>query len=617
MGMKMDTPKISLSRRDFLKLACLAGGAVVLSPLLKACASVFTTEAIQTPLTPDGELIADLEGLDIDAFFEEAYRRWLIRDPENLTTLGLADRYGVGDAALTDLSDAFIHQTQGLERGTLDLLRGYDRSSFTPGQKLTADIYEWYLDDAVRGHEFMYNDYPVNPIITSVHYNLFVLFTRYHPLNNQQDAEDYISRLSSVSIKIAQLMDGLQRRQERGVILPAFMIPFVLADINEIAGSPVRSHPFYLAFNERLTGITTGDREAYLDQVGEQINSSVIPGYQSLADYLGTLRRQASNDVGVWQFPDGAAYYAQSLRRQTTTDLTAEEIHALGKQHVERIHGEMRTLFARLGYPETESIPALYARLTDDSGVFEGQAAVTAYEQAISNADDLLPQAFDILPRTGVQVVGGTEGDYYMPASYDGSRPGLFFARTTGGTPKFGVKSLAYHETIPGHHLQTAIAQEQTGLPALRQGMQFNAYTEGWALYAERLMAELGAYTGDPQGDLGRLQMECYRAARLVVDTGIHAMLWGFGQAADYLCEATGFDLSMAQGEITRYSVWPGQATSYYVGFLKFLELRQKAMDALGERFDLKTFHHIILVNGSVPLTVLERLVDDYIRDAA
>jgi uncharacterized protein (DUF885 family) len=611
----MKSRKSSLTRRDFLRLAALAGGTVALSPLLKACTPQATPSVAPTPL-PTEDLLAGLDGLDIEAFFEEAYRRWLVRDPELLTTLGLADFYGVGDADLTDISDTFVRQTQALEAGTLDLLRAYDRSAFTADQILTADVYDWMLDDLVRGHEFMYNDYPVNPIVTSVHYNLYMLFTAYHPLNNRQDADDYISRLSQLGKKIIELIDGLRRRQERGVILPAFIFPYVESDIYETAREGAIHHPYYLTFDDRLTGVSAEDKAALLAQVEEQLTATVIPAYQELADYLNELQTQASNTVGVWQFSDGAAYYAQSLRRQTTTELNADEIHELGKLHVERVQAEMRTLFASLGYPEGESIQDLYGRLTSDSGLLSGQAAVEAFEVAIREAEAFLPQAFDIFPRASVEVVGGPDGNYYQPASYDGSRPGLFYATTTGQSPKFGVKSLVYHETIPGHHLQTAIAMEQTGLPALRQGAQFNAYTEGWALYAERLMAELGAYANDPQGDLGRLQMEAYRAARLVVDTGIHAKQWTFDQAVEYFAGAAGLPVGTGQGEITRYCVWPAQATAYYVGFLKFLELRQKAMDALGGKFDLKAFHRVILVNGSVPLTVLENLVDSYIESA-
>jgi uncharacterized protein (DUF885 family) len=612
-------PKPTLTRHDFLRLALTAGGTVLLSPFLKACTGLVPTGSVPaTPtLLPTDELLAGLEDPGIDKFFEQSYRSWLVRDPETLTTLGLADQYEVGDGSLTDISDEFIRQTQVLERGTLDLLRAFDRSMFSASQAITADVYDWFLDDLVRGHPFMYDDYPLNPVVTSIHYNLFMLFTTYHPLNNRQDADDYISRLSQVGTKINQLIDGLRRRQERGVILPAFIIPIVLGDVNDLASNQPQSHPYHLSFNERLNGVSSGDQQVLLGQVDEQIAATVIPAYQQLADYLNDLLPAAPQAVGVWQFQDGEAYYAQSLRRQTTIEWTADEIHELGKQYVERIHAEMRILFTGLGYPEGGSIPSLYNLMTGDSGTYQGQEAVTAYEQTIRGAEDLLPQAFDILPKASVQVVGGTEGDYYMPAPYDGSRPGLFYVRTTGSTPRFGVKTLAYHETIPGHHLQIAIAQETTSLPALRQGMQFNAFTEGWALYAERLMWELGAYSGDPQGDLGRLRLEAFRAARLVVDTGIHAMRWSFDQAVEYLAEATGFPGSEAQREITRYSVWPGQATSYYIGFLKFLELRQKAMDALGAGFDLKDFHRIILSNGSVPLPVLEQLVDAYIGGMA
>jgi uncharacterized protein (DUF885 family) len=396
------------------------------------------------------------------------------------------------------------------------------------------------------------------------------------------------------------------------VILPSFLIPVVSDDINRVAYNTPPTHPFYEAFSERLTGIPEEERQELLEEVKAQITEVVCPAYQKLSAFLKDLQTKAPGQVGVWQFPDGDVFYAQCLRRHTTTEMTAPEIHQLGLQNVARIHAEMRPLFAELGYPNDESIPALIGRLTEDSGVHFGDNAVKAYQQAIRDAQERLPEAFDILPKAEVNVVGGPDGDYYVQPSYDGTRPGLFYASINGATPKFGIKTLAYHETIPGHHMQVAIAMEQPDLPSLRKGMQFNAYTEGWALYAERLMWELGAYADDPQGNLGRLRAEVYRAARLVVDTGIHALKWDFDQAVDYLAEAAG--LTFAQGEIARYSVWPGQAVSYYIGFLKILELRQMAIDALGSRFDLKAFHHVLLVNGSVPLSILDNLVETYLR---
>jgi len=606
----------ALSRRDFLRLSLLAGSSLALAPFLKACAPQATSTPAATFL-PTEDLLAGLDGLDIDAFFEQAYRRWLVRDPESLTVLGLSDFYGVGDADLTDISDEFLRATQTLEAGTLDLLRACDRAAFTADQSLTTDVYDWMLDDLVRGHTFMYDDYPLNPIVTSIHYNLYMLFTAYHPLNNLQDAEDYISRLSQMGTKISDLIDGLQRRAERGVILPAFIFPILLSELRETAKSNPTYHPYTSTFKNRLTGVSDEEKENLLARVEEQVGSVVAPAYQSLVDYFTELKKQASNTVGVWQFSDGAAYYAQCLRRQTTTDLTADEIHELGIQHVERVHAEMRTLFASLGYPAEDSIQNLYTRLGEDSGFYVGQTAVDAFEAIIAEAETILPQAFDIFPRARVEVVGGEQGNYYTPGAYDGSRPGLFYATTVGQIPKFGVKTLTYHETIPGHHFQIAIAQEQTGLPALRQGAQFNAYTEGWALYAERLMAELGAYTNDPQSNLGRLQMEAYRAARLVVDTGLHAKQWTFDEAVEYFSSAAGLPEGSGQGEITRYCVYPGQATSYYVGFLELLKLRQKAMDTLGDQFDLKAFHRVVLTSGSVPLSLLGTIIDHYIQENA
>ena len=602
--------KSPLSRRDFLRLVLAGAGSLVLSPLLKACGGA--ASAVPASATPPGPLDG-LENLEIEVFFEQAYRRWLVRDPENLTVLGLADSFGVGDANLTDISDAYIRETQSLEVATLDRLRAYPIASFSAAQALTAQVFEWFLDDLVRGHPFMYDDYPVNTTVTSVPYNLYMLFTAWHPLQSRQDARDYISRLSQVDTKIAQLIDNLQRRQERGVVLPSFLIPVVNDEFKRLAASTPPSHPYYATFAGRLTGVSDDERPGLLDQVEQQITQVVCPAYRELSGFLTQLQAKAPDRPGVWQFPDGEAYYQQCLRRHTTTEMSVEEIHELGRQNVERIHAEMRPLFAELGYPGGESIPDLVGRLTEDSGVYHGQAAVQAYQEAIRDAQARLPEVFDLLPRAEVSVVGGPDGDYYVPPPYDGTRPGLFYASANGATPKFGIKSLAYHETIPGHHLQIAIAMEQPDLPSLRKGMQFNAHCEGWALYAERLMWEMGAYAGDPQGNLGRLRFEVYRAARLVIDTGIHAMKWDFDQAVDYMVEATGLPVGHAQGEIARYSVWPGQAVSYYVGFQKILDLRRKAMDALGGLFDLKAFHHVLLVNGSLPLPILEGLVESYL----
>jgi uncharacterized protein (DUF885 family) len=273
----------------------------------------------------------------------------------------------------------------------------------------------------------------------------------------------------------------------------------------------------------------------------------------------------------------------------------------------------MREIFDQLGYPQDESIPALFTRVAQDSGYASGAEIVQGYEDIISAADQNITSVFDLRPSIGVIVVGGPTGGYYNPPAVDGSRPGMFYAQNTGRVPKYSMPTLAYHEAIPGHHTQIAIAQ-QLDLPSFRKGSDFTAYVEGWALYAERLAYELGFYDGDPYGNLGRLQAEAFRAARLVVDTGLHAKKWTFAQAVDFMVENTGMSENMMQGEVSRYISLPGQATAYYIGFTKILELRQLAMDKLGDQFDLKEFHNVILGNGAMPLDILEQVVNNYIQ---
>jgi len=293
--------------------------------------------------------------------------------------------------------------------------------------------------------------------------------------------------------------------------------------------------------------------------------------------------------------------------------MTADQIHELGLQKLERIHLEMRSIFDQLGYPQDESLPELYTRVTNDSGVYSGDEIVKGYEDIIMKADQSMGEAFDLRPSIGVIVVGGPSGGYYTPPAVDGSRPGMFYAQNEGLQPRFSMPTLAYHEAIPGHHFQIAIAQ-QLDLPSFRRASDFLAYVEGWALYAERLASELGLYGDDLYGELGRLQAEAWRAARLIVDTGIHSRQWTFDQAVDFMVENTGKSEYAMQGEVSRYISIPGQATAYYIGYTKILEVRQRAMDELGDQFDLKEFHNLLLGSGAMPLDMLDQVMTDYIQ---
>jgi len=558
------------------------------------------------------EAAAGLSGLDFDTFVNDAYLALLQRNPELLTSLALSASFGMRDDLLTDISDAYIRETQSLEGTILELLQGYDRAGLTGEQQLTCDIFAWYLQDRIAGHAFMYDDYPLNITVFSVHNDLLQFFTDIHPVTNLQNAQDYVTRLWQVDTKMAQLIDGLQRRQQAGVVLPGFLLDWVLSEIQSMASSTAQRTQYYSAYAEKLAAVTAigaDEKDALLAEAELAINDTVLPGYQALAAYLGELRLVATNEEGVWKFPDGQAYYTYLLSHYTTINLSAEEINTLGLQELERIHTEMRALFARLGYPADGSLPELYNRLASDGGLVSNTEIVATYEQIIREADAEVASAFDLLPSVGVIVMGGPTGGYYMPPALDGSRPGMFYAQNTGSIPWYTMPTLAYHEAIPGHHFQIAISQH-LDLPAIRQASEFTAYVEGWALYAERLVWELGFYEDDPYGDLGRLQMEAFRAARLVVDTRLHAQGWSFDQAVDFMVENTGRPRDAMQYEVSRYCAIPGQATSYYIGYLRILALRQQMMEAQGEAFDLREFHNILLGNGAMPLDLLTQVIE-------
>jgi uncharacterized protein (DUF885 family) len=615
------------------KLYKLLTVVILISSLVGACRTrnIPSPKASPTTQAPDNptlvpsatvtqsslvKLSADLDGLNFDAFVEASYRRLLSRDPETVLTLGLSQIFGVPTDQLTDISEEYIRQTQVLESEIFSMLQQYDRSSLTAEQQLTYDIYAWYLNDRVNGHEFMYDDYPVNPSVLSLHYALLQFFTDLRPMTSLRDAQDYITCLTQVDTKFEQLIDGLQRREENGAMLPRFLIGWILGDLNGIATSDSRSTPYFTAFEKKvgpLTNISAADKQTLLAAAEEAINTAVVPAYQALVEYFDHLQTVTTNDAGVWKFPNGEAYYAYVLNHYTSTDLTADQIHELGLQALDRIHAEMRTIFDRLGYPPDESIPESFARVAADSGSLSGDDIVQGYEEIISTADQNIASAFDLRPSIGVIVIGGPTGGYYNPPAIDGSRPGMFYAQDTGIVPKYSMPTLAYHEAIPGHHYQIAIAQ-QLNLPSFRRGSDFTAYVEGWALYAERLVAELGFYKNNVYGDLGRLQAEAFRAARLVVDTGIHAKHWTFDQAVNFMVENTGMPEYSMQGEVSRYISLPGQATAYYIGYTKILELRQRAMDELGNQFDLKEFHNLLLGRGAMPLDILEQVMNNYIQ---
>lgn len=609
-----------LSRRDFLKWILATGGGLALSPLLNGCSSPGTpslTTATISPtlipsITPQDDLLVGLQGLDLDSFLEEAFRRWMLRDPEGITVNGLSDLFGVGNVNLNDVSDGFIHETQQLQSGILELLKEYDPQLLTSTQAFSAQLYAWFLQDQERGFPFVYSDYLVFPFVNSFTWNMNYLFTEAQPIHDLQDIQETIQRLGQVQTRCNQVTDGLKIRQENGVILPAILIPDAIQNLKQYT-MPEYSHPYYQAISSKIDqvdSISTQDRSEKNEEVRKAIADSVIPGFQNLVDHFNGIRSNAPLDVGVWRFPNGSEFYTHLLQHYTTTELSPSEIHQIGLDNAKRVQIEMREEFARLGYPADESIKSLIERLSAEDGYIKGAQVEQVAKSAIDLAMSLLDQVFEYPLRQEIKIVGGEQGNFFTPAPLDGSRPPVFYASSAFSQPGFPIKSIAFHEAVPGHGYQFDVAS-QMNLPIYRYAAQYDGYVEGWALYAERLMWELGAYEDDPAGNLGRLDLELLRAVRCVLDTGIHSKKWTYEQANQYMLETRGVP---GDGEIQRYIMWPAQAVSYYIGFQKILELRRLAQSQLGARFDIKKFHTVILGSGQVPLAILEEMVRSYIE---
>lgn len=567
--------------------------------------------------TPAEQLAADLQGLTLTDLYFESYKALILRNPELVVWRALTATFPLDDIGLNDLSDTYQRDTFAMYQVVLDALRTYDRSILNVEDQLTFDVYEWHLQDVVDQLEFIYYDFRATYSLFGTQDDTRRFFVDFHPLATQQDAQDYITRLGAVLLKFSQLSDHLLRQRNAGIIEPELTMQVAINQMTPLAQGAVDTHPYYTRLLDKIDdipGLTSADRQSLLDDALAATNNSVIPGYQTLLQTLQGLISGASQSIGVGQFPRGGDYYAYILRHHTTTDLTAAEIHQLGLDELQRIHFEMRLIFDQLGYPQNETLEQLFDRVAVDGGIIPAADTLATFEAIIDAAEMNLDQAFDIFPAADIVVIPDAFGGYYFAPSFDGTRPGAFYAGTMRDLPYYDMPTLTYHESIPGHHMQIALAMEQDA-PAFRKLVRVSAFVEGWGLYAERLAYELGWYDNDTYGNLGRLKFEALRAARLVVDTGIHSLGWSFDQATQFNQDNIGLAIGSAQSAAGRYSVIPGQATAYMVGMLKILQVRQRAMDELGAQFDLKGFHRALLSNGAVPLQVLDSVVDNYIAD--
>ena len=566
----------------------------------------------------------------IEHFYTRVFLDLLLRHPMLLSQLRVLEPYGIRshNQKLDDFSVEFMQRESEAARTNLRTLRSYAPASQTADQRFSSEVLDWFLQNIVDGEPFQFHDYPLNQL-DGVQVTLPDFMLNVHPLYDARDAEDYVARLARFGTAIDQVIASVRARAARGIVPPRFVALRVRGQVETFRKGGADENVLLTSFAKRIGAIerlSPEARDQLTQAVRQQIEVVVLPAWQQLAEYLPELQAQATEDVGAWKHPEGSLYYGWALRSHTTTQRSADEIHAIGLREVERIQGEMRAILANEGLEATDLGATLRGLNAEERFLYpdtdEGRMQVLAgYQAILDDAAPRLPALFGRLPHAPVRVErvpafkeAGAPGAYYMPPPLDGSKPGIFYAnlRSVREIPKFGMRTLAYHEAIPGHHLQIAIAQELPGLPIFRRVVPFTAYVEGWALYAERLALENG-FHATPFDRLGALVAEVFRAVRLVVDTGIHAQRWTREQAIDYMLQNTGMPETDVVAEVERYIVSPGQACAYKTGQLAISSLRDRAQQALGPRFDPRAFHDVVLGQGALPLELLETKIDEWI----
>ena len=570
--------------------------------------------------------------LAIGWFYNRVFMQFALDNPELLTQLRIAEQVGIHshNAKLGDASIA--HEDKVFAKLVADeaMLRSYDSSGFTGQDKLSYDILAYFLGSQVSGAPWRFHNHPVNQLF-GVQSELPNLMTQSQQVNDAKDAEDYIARLGEFPRKMAQVIESVKFRESKSIIPPKFAVEKVIEQIKGFVAPGVAGNPITISFKEKIGKIPAykmdePTRAALIARVEQGVNNSVLPAYNQLNLYMETLRPKATRNDGVWALPDGDKFYQYEIESNTTTTMKADEIHQIGLKEVERIGAEMDRILVEAGYTDGTRAERMHKLAKSPTQIYadtdDGRAQILKdYQAIIDESIAGLDKNFATKPKAVVDVKRvpvfsekTAPGAYYNGPPMDGSKPGTFYAnlRDVAETPKFGMRTLAYHEAVPGHHLQISIAQELKGLPIFRGIVPFTAYVEGWALYAERLQWESG-YEKNPLDNLGRLQAEMFRAVRLVVDTGMHSKHWTREQAIDYMIANTGMPEGEVVTEIERYLVNPGQALAYKVGMLKILELRERAKTSLGTKFDIRDFHDAVLKNGAMPLSVLENVIDAYI----
>ena len=564
-------------------------------------------------------------------FFEKSWNETLSRHPVDESYYAIKTHYD----QLEDLSDEKVTADEKVwERQLADLKKNIKFESLDAQTQLSYKLFEREAAREAEEFKYRFDIYPVSQM-RGVHAQIPTFMINIHKIDDVKDAEAYIARLRGFPKLFDQLLVNLKIREEKGVVAPRFVFPLVLDACHKL----VQGKPFDTAPNDSpllenfkkkvavLTKVDAAMRDRLVADAAKALTESVRPAYEKLTAFLEEQAKRATEDAGVWKFHDGLEFYESALHRTTTTNMSAEEIHETGLKEMARIHEEMNKIREKIGFKG--DLQAFFKFMREDQRFRlpsneQGRAKYLAMAtDIIETMKKRLDELFVTKPKADI-VVKAVESfreksagkAFYQQPAPDGTRPGMFYVnlRDMQNTPTYELEALAHHEGIPGHHMQIAIAQELNGIPKFRKfSHAYTAYIEGWGLYSELTPKEIGLYA-DPYSDFGRLSLELWRAGRLVVDTGIHDKKWTREQAIDYLVKNTPNTEADCTDSINRYIVMPSQATAYKVGMLKILELRQKARKSLGNKFDIREFHEVVLRNGSVPLDVLEELVDRWIK---
>ncbi|MFN3607686.1 MAG: DUF885 domain-containing protein [Hyphomonas sp.] len=602
-------------------------------------ASACGTPAHREPPVPQYSTeIVTAESERLNTWFEQTFEASLARDPVRMTMLGRRDRYN----EWTDPSPAFEAETLALQRASVQTMKDtFDFNKLDSQAQLSWRLAVYQLERAEAAAAFPDHSYTFNQMF-GVQSSIPAFLINQHKATSADDLDAYIARLEGIPAYLGQHVENARLASDKGIQPPSFVYQYVLTDAQGlITGHPFSGaadgsadSPLMADFRIKTAALvsngtlTETEAASFLQRAEAALTSAVGPAYQAAIEELTRQQLIATADDGAWKLPDGAAYYDTRLQAMTTTNLTAAEIHQIGLDEVARIHEEMHAIMAQVGFEG--DLQDFFQFMRTDPRFYkpdtpEGREEYLAEaREAIARMEADLPSLFNTFPKAGmiVQAVepfrekSAGKAFYSRPAP-DGSRPGVYYANLyrMADMPTYQLEALAFHEGIPGHHMQIAIAQELEGIPSFRKFGGYTAYSEGWGLYTELLPKEIGYYD-DPYSDFGRLAMEIWRAARLVVDTGIHSKQWTREQAVQYLMDNTPNPEGDCRKAIDRYIVMPGQATAYKIGMLKIVELRDRARAELGEAFDIREFHDVVLKDGAVPLAILEENVDAWIAEA-